>query len=367
MAGTCPHCNTKISGQLRTCPSCGGYYLLSQEKCPECGIQFASLAAPPSEGSQEEKVDLKEAPLDKRSPDGERKKGTRKKRRRISPWGCLAGILFCLILCGAGGYYYYLQWQQQKEQADYERLQGITNPDFYQQFLDAYPESQYRDEIQARMLGLQEEAKDWELLLIAINRKSVSGFLKKYPNSLRLRLCEDMLDSIDWQDALARNSEMAVTEYLAKHPSGRYVTEAAEKKNALLLAKATPEERAMIRGVLETFFSKAIANQDIEVAREAISDTTMNFCGNPNADAEAIVQYARDKMEKDVIGLHYLISQQMEIHKETLPDGNIGFSIEVNLQETISRTDMNQPASNLYRVSALLNQEQKIVRMNITK
>ena len=367
MAGTCPHCNTKISGQLRTCPSCGGYYLLTQDKCPECGSPLGPLAAPSTEESQDPKVDSKEVPLKKRSPEGERTKRTRKKRRRISPWGCLFGIVIILGLLGAGGYYYYMQWKQQKEQADYERLEGITNPDFYQQFLDAYPESQYRDEIQERMLVLQEEAKDWEQLLQGINRKSVSGFLKKYPNSLRLRLCEDMLDSIDWHDVQARNSEAAVTDYLTKHPSGRYVTEAAEKKNALLLAKATPEERAIIRGVLETFFAKAIANQDIEAARDAIPDTTMNFCGNPKADAEAIVQFARDKMAKDVIGLHYHIAQQMEIHKETLPDGNIGFSIEVNLQETISRSDMNQPASNLYRVTALLNQEQKIVRMNITK
>jgi hypothetical protein len=138
-------------------------------------------------------------------------------------------------------------------------------------------------------------------------------------------------------------------------------------KNSLLLTKVTPEERAMIRGTLEAFFSKAIANQDLEAAQAAIPDTTMHFCGNPKADAEAIVQYARDKMAKDVIGLHYLIGEKMSVHKETLADGNMGFSVDVSLQETINRSDTNQPASNLYRVTAKLNQEQKIVRMNISK
>ena len=36
------------------------------------------------------------------------------------------------------------------------------------------------------------------------------------------------------------------------------------------------------------------------------------------------------------------------------------------VQETISRSDTSQPTSHLYHVTALLNQEQKFVRMNIT-
>ena len=72
-------------------------------------------------------------------------------------------------------------------------------------------------------------------------------------------------------------------------------------------------------------------------------------------------------MATDVIGLHYLISQQMNVRKESLPDGNIGFAVEVGVQETISRSDTNQPTSNLYHVTALINQEQKILRMNIAK
>ena len=79
---------------------------------------------------------------------------------------------------------------------------------------------------------------------------------------------------------------------------------------------------------------------------------------------EAVEQY--DKMAKDVIGLHYTFEQQMHVHKETLPDGNTGFAVEVNVQETISRSDTSQPTSHLYHVTALLNQEQKFVRMNIT-
>ena len=357
MAGTCPNCGTKISGQLRTCPSCGGYCLVTQDKCPECGTSL------PNEPQATPEVLLEEKTTETTGSKKNKKKPFRLRKRVI--WFLVVVVL--VLLC-AVGYHYYSQYQrQQQEQNDYERLADVTNPEFYQQFLIDYPESEHCDEIRERMLVLQAEAKEWEQVLKNINRSSVSSFMQNHPTSLRQRICEDMLDSIDWQEAVSTGNEEALTNYLAKHPSGRFVTEAAEKKNTMLLTKATPEERAMLRGTLEAFFSKAIANQDTLAAREAIPDTTMHFCGNKKADAEAIIQYAQSKMAKDVIGLHYAIGQKMEVHKETLPDGNTGFSVEVELQETISRSDANMPTSNLYRVNALINQEQKIVRLNIVK
>ena len=348
MAGTCPHCGTSIAGQLRRCPSCGNYCLQTQATCPECGSELEAVGDSPTPSPKEEKKDMKPV----------RKKSIRKIVRLIV-------FLLLLILACAGTYFYYMYRMQQKEQADYERLEGVTNPEFYQQFLIDYPQSKHRDEINERMQALLVEADDWKILQKSVNRKNVTSFLQKHPNSLRQRACEDMLDSIDWQDALSIGNEEAITDYLHRHPSGRFVDDAAERKNALLLSKVTPEEKAMIRGTLESFFSKVIGGQDLEAAKAAIPDTMVNFCGKQNADAEAIIEYAKEKMAKDVIGLHYALGQKMDVRKETLPDSNTGFSVEVSLHETISRSDTNLPSSNHYRVNALINQEQKIVKLII--
>lgn len=325
---------------------------MTQENCPECN---AALNLP-----QEEEKESKEGSSQKRGPVPP----PRKRWKRIAGW---VGFVVLLILLGTGYYFYDKQRMEQKEQADYERLLTVTNPEFCQQFLIDYPESKHYDEIKERMLLLQTEAEEWQQVLKNVTRANLSRFMQNHPNSLRQRICEDMLDSIDWQAAQTAGSEEALTNYLAQHPSGRYASTAAERKNALLLAKVTPGERAMIRGTLEAFFSNAIAKQDTIAASAAIPDSMISFCGKENANAETIVQYARDKMEKDVIGIHYLIGQQMSVHKESLPDGNVGFAVEVSLQETISRSDTNQPTSSIYRVTALLNQEQKIVKMNISK
>lgn len=349
MAGTCPHCGTAISGQLRQCPSCGSYCFLTQDKCPECGTEL-EIATPPAAASTQKEEEQKV-------------KTTRKKKK--GKLGRMLAIIFTIVLLCTGFYFYNRHRMQQREQADYERLEGVTNPEFFQQFLIDYPHSKHYQEIEERMHVLQTEAEDWQRLIKEINRANVSSFIQKHPNSLRQRTCEDMLDSIDWQDALAIGNEEAITDYLHHHPSGRYASDAAERKNALLLSKVTPEEKAMIRGTLESFFSKAIGDQDLEAAKIAIPDTMINFCGKQNADAEAIIEYAKEKMAKDVIGLHYIIGQKMDVRKETLPDGNTGYAVEVSLQETISRSDTNQPSSNHYRVNALINQEQKIVKLII--
>lgn len=374
MAGTCPHCSIHIAGQLRQCPNCGGYCFVSQEVCPECNCPLPDLssasndsqpisdqqASIPSEESQSQNAwqseNIAQEPLPQKPL---RKKGF---VRRFWKWG--VAILIFILLC-AGGYYFYMQRMEQKEQEDYERLEGITNPKFYQEFLDDHPNSKHYEEIHERMLVLQKEVDDWKTLQKNISRSSIALFIQKYPNSIHQRACEDMLDSIDWQDAVSIGNEEAITDYLHRHPSGRYVSEAADKKNALLLTKVTPEEKAMIRGTLETFFSRAIAGQDIEAAQAAIPEVMINFCGKQDANAEDIIEYAKEKMADDVFGLHYSLGRQMSVRKETLPDGNTGFAVEVSLHETISRSNIFMPSSNHYQVNALLNHEQKIVKMII--
>lgn len=358
MAGTCPHCGTVISGNLRQCPDCGGYCLLTQDNCPECG----KLLFEPKETKPQQQPDTPEGNEGKAL---EESRGKKRKKKKRAKWPRILLVLLLLALACAGAYYYYLYMAEQKEEADYHRLEGITNPEFYQQFLIDHPKSKHCDEISQRMQDLLQEVADWNQLQKKVSRTTISQFMQKHPASLRQRELDDMLDSIDWQDALRLGNEEAITDYLHRHPSGRYADDAAARKNALLLSKVTPEEKAMLRGTLESFFSKVIGQQDIEAAKAALPDTMLSFCGKQNADAETVIAYAKDKMASDVIGLHYAFGQKMDVRKETMPDGNTGFAVEVSLQETISRSDASQPSANYYRVNALINQEQKIVKLNI--
>ena len=138
MAGTCPGCGTKIANNLRQCPSCGSYCLLTQDKCPECEA--------PLQLSQEEVEATPQSDMAKPTPQ--------RKKKKISLWGFIIGTVFLIIVC-AGAYYFYMQRMQKKEQIDYDRLEDVTNPEFYQQFLIDYPKSKHYAEIEERMRVLQ--------------------------------------------------------------------------------------------------------------------------------------------------------------------------------------------------------------------
>lgn len=359
MAETCPHCGTDIAGQLIKCPNCGCDCLATQEFCPECETPLqrlpqelpqAPLSDPSVEEEEEEEEEVEESGLK-----------TLLMRKEVM-WGAAAVVL--LIMLCTGIYFFNRYRTNQSEQADYERLEGTTNPEFYQKFLNDYPDGKYYDEINARMHILLSEAEDWNALLKNVNKSGIKLFMQKYPESLHLRTCEDLLDSIDWQAALAADSEEAINRYLTDHPSGRYVDQAAEKKNAILLAKVSASERAKIRGTLLSFFSNAIGDMDIDAARAKICEP-FNFNGRQDANAETIIEYARNKMESDVFGLHYEIAPDMDIRKVTLSDNDVGYTVNATLNETISRSDTKKPTEKHYQVSATLNYAYKIVRIVI--
>ena len=277
-------------------------------------------------------------------------------------WGAAAVVV--LILLGTGIYLFLQYRTDQRELADYKRLEGTTNPEYYQKFLNDYPDGKYYDEIRGRMLILQSEAVDWDALQRNITRTGVANFMQQHPNSLHLRTCEDMLDSLDWKAALAVGSEDAFNKYLADHPSGRYAGDAADKMNAVQLARVSPSEERRIRSKLESFFTNAIGKQDIDAARAAIIEP-FKFNTNQDATAETIIDYANRKMASDVISLDYEMGESIDIHKETLSDNDFGYAVKFTLHETINRSDTSQPTEKRYQVNAMLNYEYKIIRLII--
>ena len=129
--------------------------------------------------------------------------------------------------------------------------------------------------------------------------------------------------------------------------------------------KITAQDKAIIRGALENFFTVAMSKQDVALITDAIPEKMENFCGTQDATPDQIVAFAKNKMAADVIGLHYTIENDFDVRKQTISDGTTGYAVNFTLQEIISRSDTNQPNTKSYQVTALLNAEHKIIRMSI--
>ena len=351
MAGTCPHCGINIAGNLKQCPNCNEYCLNSQEECPYCGTALSAVTAenPEQEQQMQDTIEVKEKPA--------------KKSRKSLIFALTFATIIAIIICGM----YYLDYKNSKdrEEREYAMLENTSNPEYYNDFLAKYPKSEHYQEVRERLNVLLDETEEWNKIMQDVSRSEIEKFMNAHPYSRRLQECEDMIDSIDWNDAKKTNTEEAIVNYLNTHPNGKYAEEAAQKKNDLSMMKITDQDKAIIRSSLENFFTVAMSKQDVSLISEAIPEKMENFCGTQDATPEQIIAFAKNKMAADVMGLHYTIEGNFDVRKQTLSDSTTGYAVTFGLQEIISRSDTNQPSTKTYQVSALLNAEHKITRMSI--
>ena len=350
MAGTCPHCGINIEGNLRQCPNCDEYCLLSQDTCPHCGTRLSFI-------EDEEEND------NGNDNGNDNEKVPAKKKNKSLIFTITFAIIILAIICGV----YYLDYKNNadREEREYAMLENTSNPEYYNDFLAKYPKSIHYQDVKERLNVLLDETEEWEKMMQNISRSEIEKFMNAHPYSRRLHECEDMIDSIDWNEAKKTNTEEAIVNYLNNHPNGKYAEEASEKKNQLGLMKITAQDKTLIRGALENFFTVAMSKQDVALIADAIPEKMENFCGTQDATPEQIVTFAKNKMAADVMGLHYTIGEEFNVRKQTISDGTTGYAVDFPLQEIISRSDTNQPGNKSYQVSALLNAERKIIRMSI--
>lgn len=352
LAGTCPHCGIAIRGMIRQCPYCNTYVMKSAERCDTCKNILQPIT---------EKDDNQTHTTGNTQPDGQHSK-------KKSGLGIVKGILGLLFfLSAAAGSYYYFHQQQEKarEEELYAQLDSLTDPKFFEQFLTDFPESSHYNEVKQRMKTLVKENEDWESMLSSISRNSVTQFLEQHPQSRRRCICENILDSIDWAQAVSEETPQAIDTYLSLHPEGQHVTEAASVKNHLAMTKVTPEDKMMTRGALDNFLNNGLGKQDTTAIRLCIAPDLQSFCNIQQATPAQIAAYAAKKMEKDVIGLHYMIQDEMNIRRQSMPDSSLGYAIDFTIEETMVRKDPTLNTNHHYRASALLNSERKIVKLTI--
>jgi len=352
MAGTCPHCGINIAGNLKQCPNCNEYCLDTQDKCPYCGTSLSIVSNEPSE-MQEQKKEVTTVATGK------------SEKRKNKP--LIFSIFFATAILLIIGGLFYLDYKNDidREEREFAMLENTSNPEYYNDFLAKYPQSKHYKDVKERLNVLLDETEEWDKMVQNISRSEIEKFMAAHPYSKRIQACEDMIDSIDWNEAKKKDTEEAIVNYLSMHPNGKFAEEASLKKNELGLMKITAQDKAIIRSSLENFFTVAMSKQDVALISEAIPEKMENFCGTQDATPEQIIAFAKNKMATDVMGLHYTIGGELTVRKQTLSDGTTGYAVEFPLQEIISRSDTNQPGTKSYQVSALLNPEHKIIRMSI--
>ena len=354
MAGTCPTCGVAIHGHLIHCEDCGTYYLDRDSKCPYCGKEAPAPQETPAPCPP---------PPEQPSPHH----CHQRKNRHRTAWRA-AGMAFFLLVAGgasvAGYYYYFLQHEMRMEQERYEALENLSEPVFFEQFLADFPLSEHQEEVKARLQQIKAQQAEWAKACQG-DRATLQAFLDKHPDSFHAPRCAQLIDSIDWQQALADTTGKGIDHYLELHPEGMYADVAAKRKNDLAKAHVSTTEKSMILGMLDTFFNQSMQSTEEEVVAQAIVQPMESFCGKKNATAADIIQYVKKKKTADVIGLHYVVSNTLSVRRESVSDGSLGYHVECTVDETVSRSDTTKPTTHCYKVSCRLTADRQIVQMSI--
>ena len=101
------------------------------------------------------------------------------------------------------------------------------------------------------------------------------------------------------------------------------------------------------------------------IAAAAMDGKMLDFCGKPDATPEQVAAFAKGKMGKNVLGLHYDIRPDAKIGKVRLADETSCYETEFTLEETLSRSDAGKTERKTYKTRARLDTQYRILSMDM--
>ena len=143
--------------------------------------------------------------------------------------------------------------EQQEKLEEYNRYQiALTSysEEEINRFLLDFPESKYQDMLDLRKEQIRNIYKEWDFLKNFGSKQDFLDFTKRYPQSPLVYDCDNMIDSLDWNEAQKTHSLDAYVAYLTQHPNGRFVKGATEEKKKIERTILTDTELAEVNRIM---------------------------------------------------------------------------------------------------------------------
>lgn len=352
----CPSCGVAISGKIRICPQCGKAYFSDQPECPQCHHKTASDAD--SAGNIHEvatsivgnETSLPKEPQNERSEIVSPVQKSSAKRNNI----VVAVVAVCVaLLVGGICWYFSHQTSIERENQAYELAMASTDPQVVQKYLDTYQDDAPSEHIQAiedHLAALKQVDADWTNAVISGSKTALEQYIAQHPDSPFKALAMHKIDSIDWSMALASNTVESMEAYLEQHSDGEHVEDANMKIKDLNSKTLQPEEKLMISGVFDSFFS-SLNNRDEDALTSAVNPLLSSFLGKTNATRNDVVTFMHKIYKNDVTSMTWISNGDYAISKKEVGDEKYEYTVNFSAKQSISYTD--NPTSDIkYRISA---------------
>ena len=397
---TCPHCRKYISSLLTVCPECGRNILA--DATPEPVIDSSSEAASDADSNVVAKpaIEASTAPVSpivvrkSRNPFRKRYSSSANQAapissqpssssasdstshpspllaywRRLSPRRLLFSVVAFLVVVAVA--FVAIKTHQrsvQLEQRAFDRLSGCTNPDVYEDYILRFPDGEHI--AQAKELYKQLLAQNEAYARQTANgtKAELLEFIKKNPDSPYCKVCQNRIDTIDWEAAISQNTLEAYTLYLEQHPEGHFVSVANESRTRLGRMQVTEEERNKLHGSLDAFLSALTSNDAGRI--DHFLGQPITLCGQPSATGTHVVSFYQQHFGyADILGVHFAI-EGMNIKKQPSHSvsGQFDYTVNASLDATLNRSATDSINVQSWALTAILDAERKFISVDMRK
>lgn len=275
--------------------------------------------------------------------------------------GLIVFLVTVLIVAGGGfGLYWYLNQDTEAdtELAAYEMLDGSETLEDYETFMAKFPDSPHMRDVKQRFETLKTMYSAWNTACISCKQRDFEIFAKNYPNSTLVKVCEQKIDSLDWEDAKAKGDPESIEAYLRKHPNGRYSTEASESHSKIMDATATTEEKLLIEEALRGFYN-AYGDNDAATVFVYITPTMKRFLNRENATKADVADIIDRTYNEHILSCKFVLNNDYKVKKETNADGEAVYMVSFSVDQHIERDNEGKTFGS-YTANAVLTDQYKI-------
>ena len=259
-------------------------------------------------------------------------------------------LLIALVIC-AVLLFFYKRGNDNHEAEEYKIALKSNNRQVMEQYLEDYPNAPliHINSINNLLKQTQQNNDEWGRVIQQNTIASYKTYLDAHPNTPYKNEILKRIEELYWNDVVNQNTEAAYLGYREKYPKGIHVKEADEKLKIMLDNTSTPSEEKVAVSAVRQFLQGLNSKSTSKI--EGVTASSFNFLGAGGATIADVLKYMREKLyQADVKEITWQLGTVLNATTDKLDDGTTVQKITIPARLEIVRE--GGKGSNKYTIKA---------------
>ena len=270
-------------------------------------------------------------------------------------------LLIALVIC-AVLLFFYKRGNDNHEAEEYKIALKSNNRQVMEQYLEDYPNAPliHINSIRDLLKQTQQNNDEWGRVIQQNTIASYKAYLDAHPNTPYKNEILKRIEELYWNEVVNQNTEAAYLGYREKYPKGIHVKEADEKLKIMLDNTSTPSEEKVAVSAVRQFLQGLNSRSTSKI--EGVTASSFNFLGAGGATIADVSKYMREKLyQADVKEITWQLGTVLNATTDKLDDGTTVQKITIPARLEIVRE--GGKGSNKYTIKAQI-ENGKITAIN---